>query len=133
MLICTHFKDTSIVYENNGEIKGFISGYIDPRTENTFFVWQVATHSSVRGNGVALQMLRSLLGREKLDHIEYIETTISPSNKASQNLFHRLALDLETETNIQSYLSKELFGKDAHEDEDLYRIGRFNKKKENYK
>jgi len=129
MLVCTHFKDTSIVYENSGEIRGFISGYIDPREENTLFIWQVAVHSTVRGKGAALQMLRNLLTRENFDHIEYIETTISPSNKPSQNLFHRFTSDLKAEIKVQPYFAKELFGEEVHEDEELYRIGPFNNKK----
>lgn len=133
MLVCTHFKDTSIVYETRGEIKGFISGYTDPTATSTLFIWQVAVHSSSRGKGVALQMLNNLLARENLDHIKYIETTISPSNKASKTLFHRFASDLQAKISVEPYFSKDLFGKDAHEDEELYRIGPFNNKKENYK
>jgi L-2,4-diaminobutyric acid acetyltransferase len=129
MLVCTYFRNTSIVYENSKEVRGFISGYLDPRTKNTLFIWQVALHTSSRGKGVALQMLRNLLNREDLDHIEYIETTISPSNKASQNLFHRLTSDLKAEINVKPYFAKELFGEEAHEDEELYRIGPLNNKK----
>jgi L-2,4-diaminobutyric acid acetyltransferase len=130
MLVCTHFSETSVVYEHNGEIQGFVSGYIDPRSENTLFIWQVAVHDSLRGKGVASEMLKSLLSRKNLSHIDYIETTISPSNKASQNLFYHFVTELNTELSVELYFSKDLFGGEAHEDEELYRMGPLNHKGE---
>lgn len=130
MLVCTHFGATSVVYESDEEIKGFVSGYIDPRSEKTLFIWQVAVHSSLRGKGIASHMLRSLLTRENLSHIEYIETTISPSNIASQNLFHCLVSELNAQMSVKPYFDKSLFGGESHEDEELYRIGPLNNKGE---
>ena len=95
MLVCTHFRETSVVYESSGEINGCISGYIEHNKNNTLFIWQVAVDEAERGKGIALQMMHTILGRKKLSHIEYIETTISPSNKASQKLFRSLSSDLK--------------------------------------
>lgn len=130
MLVCTHFSETSVVYESNGEIKGFVSGYIDPRSEETLFIWQVAVHSSMRDQGIATQMLKSLIDREGLSPIEYIETTISPSNKASQNLFYHFVSELDADMSVQPCFDKALFSGEAHEDEALYRIGPINNKGE---
>lgn len=130
MLVCTHFSETSIVYESDGQIKGLVSGYIDPRSEKTFFIWQVAVHNSMRDQGIATQMLQALIEREALSHIEYIETTISPSNKASQNLFSHFVSELDADMSVEPCFDKELFGGEAHEDEELYRIGPFNNKGE---
>lgn len=123
MLVCTHFSETSVVYEHDGEIQGFVSGYIDPRSEKTLFIWQVAVHDSLRGQGAASKMLKSLFSRKNLSHIEYIETTISPSNKASQNLFYHFVSVLNAGMSVEPYFNKDLFGGEAHEDEELYRIG----------
>jgi L-2,4-diaminobutyric acid acetyltransferase len=125
MLVCSHFKETSVVVEEEGGIVGLVSGYLDPEQSDTLFVWQVAVDVSVRGQGVALKMLQSLLKRERLEGIRYIETTISPSNAASQNLFKRLAATLETEITEQPYFEQNLFGGEAHEDEHLFRVGPF--------
>lgn len=131
MLVCTHFSETSVVYERDGKIQGFVSAYIDPRSEHTLFIWQVAVHSDLRDKGIASRMLTSLFARENLSHIQYIETTISPSNKASQNLFYSLVSGTNTDISVMPYFDKELFGGEAHEDEELYRIGPFNQKGEN--
>jgi L-2,4-diaminobutyric acid acetyltransferase len=126
MLVCSHFKETSVVVEEEGTIVGLVSGYLDPEQSGTLFVWQVAVDTSVRGKGVALKMLESLLKRERLADIRYIETTISPSNAASQNLFKRLAANLNTEITETPYFDQKLFGGEAHEDEHLFRVGPFN-------
>jgi L-2,4-diaminobutyric acid acetyltransferase len=125
MLICTHFRQTSIVLEQDGDIKGLVSGYFDPDIPNTLFVWQVAVDISLRGKGVALQMLKKLLSRDTMRSVRFIDTTISPSNAASQNLFKRLSSVLNVEVKAQPYFKQELFGGEAHEDEELYRIGPF--------
>jgi L-2,4-diaminobutyric acid acetyltransferase len=125
MLVCTHFQDTSVVAEADDQVMGLVSGYLDPKQPDTLFVWQVAVDASLRGQGVALRMLKSLLERPSLRHVRFIETTISPSNAASQNLFKRLASQLHAEITDRPYFDKSLFGGEAHEDEYLYRIGPF--------
>jgi L-2,4-diaminobutyric acid acetyltransferase len=125
MLVCTHFRNTSIVVEADGRIKGLVSGYLDPDAPETLFVWQVAVDASLRGQGVAARMLKELLQRENLRHIRYIETTISPSNTASQNLFRHLARELQTEIADRPCFDRALFGGEAHEDEYLFRVGPF--------
>jgi L-2,4-diaminobutyric acid acetyltransferase len=129
MLVCTHFQDTSVVAEADDQVMGLVSGYLDPKQPDTLFVWQVAVDASLRGQGVALRMLKSLLERPDLGHLRFIETTISPSNSASQNLFKRLAAELKAEITDRPYFDKALFGGEAHEDEYLYRIGPFPKQK----
>ncbi len=125
MLVCTHFNESSVVVENDGRIVGLVSGYRDPQNPGTLFVWQVAVDASMRGGGVASRMLKALLGRESLRDIRYVETTISPSNRASQNLFRHLARELRAGITDRPCFGRELFGGEAHEDEQLYRVGPF--------
>jgi L-2,4-diaminobutyric acid acetyltransferase len=125
MLVCTHFQNTSIVAETDGKVQGFISAYADPEMPEILFVWQVAVDASLRGKGMALGLLKRLLSRENLRQITTIDTTISPSNAASQNLFRRLASELKSEIRVEPYFRQELFGGEAHEDEERYRIGPF--------
>lgn len=114
MLVCNHFRDTSIVTEVAGRIKGLVSGYLGPKNPKRFFIWHV---------DLALRMLKALLTRRGLRHIRFIETTISPSNTASRNLFHRRLAQLQTAISDRPYFDRALFGGEAHEDEHLYRIG----------
>ncbi len=122
LLQCTDFAETSIVAEDaQGEVVGFISGYIPAQRLDTLFVWQVALSSKCRGQGVASQMLTRLFHRN--ENLRFMETTISPSNGASQKLFERFfkAHHMHFETSV-------LFARDVHfdgehEDEVLYRAG----------
>ncbi len=125
LLHCSDFADTALAAEDaQGRLVGFISGYCPPPRPDTLFIWQVAVDPTRRGEGLALQMLLALTERVAAERgIRYLETTISPSNTASQALFARAfaQLGLQAETCV-------LFGCQAHfagqhEDEVLYRAG----------
>ena len=126
LLLCHHFAETCVVAELDGQLVGFVSGYIPPAQTDTFFVWQVAVHSYARGRGLGTSMLRYLLQSQHIGHIRYLDTTVSPSNQASRAMFAHLARDLETVISEQPLFPKSLFGEGAgHEDEMLLRIGPF--------
>ncbi|WP_339228719.1 diaminobutyrate acetyltransferase [Oceanobacillus sp. FSL K6-2867] len=123
LMWCDIFSETSIVAERDGDIVGFISGFLHPNTMDKLFIWQVAVNESERGKGLATKMLYQLLNRTACETVQYIEATVSPSNKASQSLFKGLAKKLETKCNISEYFSSEDFPAEGHEDELLFMIG----------
>ncbi|HLT91527.1 MAG TPA: diaminobutyrate--2-oxoglutarate transaminase [Woeseiaceae bacterium] len=89
LLQCTHFADTSIVAERDGELVGWVSGYRRPDDARTLFVWQVAVHESARGTGLGRRMLLELLDR--LADIRWLHATVTPDNDASRALFRGVA------------------------------------------
>jgi L-2,4-diaminobutyric acid acetyltransferase len=123
MLVATHFSRTSIVAEEDGELVGLISGYVPPDNLEVLFVWQVAVAARMRGKKLALKMLLSLLGRENLKGVSSMQTTVTPSNIASRKFFERCASRLGADLEIEPWFTRDLFGNDAHEDEELFRIG----------
>lgn len=127
LLWCRNFSETTVVIEANDEIIGFISGFINPAAPNRLFIWQVAVAEVGRGQGLATKMLHHLLEREACEDVQYIETTISPSNIPSQKLFRRLARDLKTDVQVSEYFVSDDFPEDGHEDELLHEIGPFKK------
>jgi L-2,4-diaminobutyric acid acetyltransferase len=122
LLQATHFRDTCCVAQVDHEIVGFVSGYICPQDNDVFFVWQVGVDDRYRGKNMAGKMIAHLLGSESLKGIKYIHTTISPSNKASQRVFHKLANELHTAISEEIMFEVSDFNH-AHEDEVLYKIG----------
>lgn len=90
LLQCDHFRDTCVVAELDGEIVGWISGYIVPN-ENTLFVWQVAVGEKARGRGLGGLMLDEIAGREACDGVTALKTTITRDNAASWALFRKFA------------------------------------------
>lgn len=125
LMWCEIFSETSIVAEREGNIVGFISGFIHPNNRETLFIWQVAVNTSERGKGLATKMLRELLIRSTSNNVQYVEATISPSNKASQSLFRGLAQKLDTDCNVSDYFTSKDFPDEGeeHEDELLFKIG----------
>ncbi|WP_245001143.1 diaminobutyrate acetyltransferase [Caldalkalibacillus thermarum] len=126
LMMCRNFKDTCVVAELNNTVVGFVSAYLHPQKQDTLFVWQVAVSESQRGQGLATQMLHELFKRRTCQNIRFLETTISPSNKASQALFRKLARDFDTYCNVTTCFETDQFP-DDHESEMLFIIRPFRK------
>lgn len=123
LLQCSHFSSTSVAAEANGEIVGFISGYLQPDQPEVLFIWQVAVASQARGIGLASRMLEDILSRPTCSEVRYLETTITEDNKASWALFERLAAALSTAIESSAWLDQQQHFKDQHPSELLVRIG----------
>ncbi|WP_353224814.1 diaminobutyrate acetyltransferase [Salinisphaera hydrothermalis] len=131
MLIGEHHADTSVVAEIDGRLAGFITAYILPRYPDILFVWQVGVSEAGRGQGLATRMLFEILKRPACFDVHYLDTTIGPSNEASQALFRGLARRLDTYVEETELFSSDLFGDfddQEHEPEILFRIGPFDAK-----
>lgn len=124
LLHCTHFSDTTVVAEEaeSGELIGYVTGYLHPKKEGVYFLWQVGVHERGRGRGLAKRMIRSILERDVCAGVTTLETTVTPSNKPSRALFASFARDEGAEMTEHEYFRGEHFGEVDHEREDLFRI-----------
>lgn len=125
LMWCQNFGQTSVVVENDGDIVGFISGFIKPEKPDRLFVWQVAVAESQRGRGLASKMLHHILERDSCKNVQFVEATVTPSNIASQKLFKRLAKNLDTQITISECFSAEDFPEEGQEEELIHEIGPF--------
>jgi L-2,4-diaminobutyric acid acetyltransferase len=125
LLQCSHFSATSVAAELEGQLVGFISGYIIPDRPDTLFVWQVAVSEQARGIGLASRMLKHILSRSQCQQVHYIETSITAENQGSWALFTSLAKKLAAELNSSDWMDKHTHFKDQHDSEALVRIGPF--------
>lgn len=125
LLLCTHFADTCVVAELDGDVVGFVSGYIEPNSPDKLFIWQVAVDEKARGMGLGRGMLLDILLRDHCKKVTHLETTVSPSNDASRRMFQGVADRMRTELNEEPYFNAELMAEDGHEDENLVTIGPF--------
>lgn len=124
-LQCSHFSATSVAALANDSLVGFISGYLIPDRPDTLFIWQVAVSEKARGVGLASRMLGNILNREQCRHVDFLETTITPGNKASWALFQGFADKNATECIANAWLDKYRHFKGQHDSEELVRIGPF--------
>lgn len=106
LIQCDHFRDTCVLAELDGQLVGWISGYVLPADATTFFVWQVAVSEKARGMGLAKRMLEQLLARDICADVTRMQTTITKDNDASWALFRSFAdaqdADLDHEAHFKS-------------------------------
>lgn len=122
LLQCDHFADTCIIAELNGEIVGWISGYIQPDASKTFFVWQVAVSEKARGRGIAKRMLAELMRRKECAEIERVQTTITKDNDASWALFRSFAKQSGAELQDRPYFREDEHFDGEHDTEHMVTI-----------
>lgn len=132
LLIGEHHAGTSVVACAGDELIGFISGYLLPGSPETLFIWQVGVSEAGRGRGLATHMLLDILSRDVCRDVRYLDTTIGPSNVASQALFRGLARRLDCDVTENELFSHDLFavhasGDEPHEPEILFHIGPFDR------
>lgn len=127
LMWCEFFDETTVVVEQDEDIVGFVSGFIQPAKSDTLFIWQVAVDEAARGNGLGTKMILHLLERKACKNVRYIEATFSPSNIPSQRLFQGLAEKLNMHCQVSEGFTTEDFPEDTHEDERVFRIGPFAK------
>ena len=113
--------------EKEGDLVGFISGYIPPQQPETVFVWQVAVHEKGRGQGLAKRMLKEIVGRDACKNVTHMETTITEDNEASWALFRSFARDMGAELTYHEHFEKETHFGGNHDSEFCLRIGPFTK------
>ncbi|SDF96043.1 diaminobutyrate acetyltransferase [Onishia taeanensis] len=125
LLLATQFRDSCAVATNEeGEIVGFVSGYVKSNASDTYFLWQVAVGEKARGTGLARRLVEAVMTRPELSDVRHLETTITPDNAASWGLFTRLADRWQAPLNSREYFSTDQLGGE-HDPENLVRIGPF--------
>ena len=130
LLHCTHFSGTSVAAvrsDSQGQerLVGFISAYIPPAQPDTLFVWQVAVAEEARGQRLAARMLDSILERPACRDVRFVDTTITPGNKASWGLFESWARQHDAPTKSTVHFERDRHFEGRHDDEHLMRIGPF--------
>lgn len=123
LLWCRDFAATSAVALADGDVVGFVTGYLRPEAPDTLMIWQVAVDAGQRGRRLAARMLHNILDRVAP---RWMHTTVTPSNEASIRLFTGVARDRGAAIERHALFdAQQLPGDDggAHEPEDLYVIG----------
>ncbi|WP_232805708.1 diaminobutyrate acetyltransferase [Glycomyces xiaoerkulensis] len=123
LLWCRDFAGTSVVARDAaGRAAGFITGYLRPSAPDVYFVWQVAVASDHRRRGLARRMLDHVVDALRPHGVRFVETTVTPDNKASMRLFESFAEANGTAMSLDVLFSEQELGS-GHEPEVLHRIG----------
>lgn len=126
LLQCSHFSETCSLAHIDGELAGFVSGYIHPNEPHTLFIWQVAVAPEFRGFKLAKRLILDIIKRNHDEHnIKRLHTTITKSNAASWSVFKSVAKELKSEFNQRVLFDQQLHFKDKSQSEWLMDIGPF--------
>ncbi len=121
LLLCTDFAETCVVAEEAGRVVGFVTGYRPPGRPDTVFLWQVGVAPAGQGKGLGKLLVHAFLDTPGAADATVLETTISPSNAASQALFRAVARDRGAEVTVSPHFTEDHFPP-GHEAEEIYRI-----------
>ena len=122
LMWCRDFARSSVVATVDGEVGGFITGYIRPDQPDVLMVWQVAVDAEHRGRRLGRRMLDALVDCLPDRSIRRMETTITPDNEASIAVFESFAQGRGAGIEREPIFTPELFP-DGHDAEVLFRIG----------
>lgn len=120
LLQCSHFADTCVVAEVDGKVAGWVSGYLLPESNSTFFVWQVAVGPEARGLGLGARMIQWLV--QKHTKTTKIHTSITPDNEASWGLFKSLARKWGSDLSSSDWFESQSHFAGRHDTEVLVEI-----------
>ncbi len=123
LLLCRDFSSTCRIAEIDSRLAGLVTAYLPSHQPKLVFVWQVAVAKEFRGRGVALTMLTDLVAGLAASDPWLLQTTITPSNTASQRLFEALARKFHAPISSTDGFHRNLFEPYQHETESLYTIG----------
>jgi L-2,4-diaminobutyric acid acetyltransferase len=123
LMACRWFPSSCVVAELAGEIVGFITGFRPQGRPEVLFIWQVGVDASARGRGIAGRMLDHLARAAAEPPVRHLETTITPSNQASDALFRSFARRHRATVEKSPCFAGSDFPTGDHEPELLYRIG----------
>jgi L-2,4-diaminobutyric acid acetyltransferase len=122
LLLCTHFNKFCLIAKAGKKTVGFVSAYPHPHYADTLFIWQIGIAPDFHNLGIGTNLLKHLILLGVENGLSYIETTITPSNKASRALFQKMTEAYNTNFEESDCFSSSLLG-DGHEEERLLRIG----------
>lgn len=129
LLQCDHFADTCLLAEAAGEadgdILGWVSGYIPPKEPDTLFIWQVGVAEAARGQGLAGRLLTGLIDRPACRDVTRLKTTITRDNAASWALFRRFAARMDAPLGAVAHFTRADHFDGRHATEYMVTIGAF--------
>lgn len=124
-LQCSHFADTCMLAERDGDAVGWLSGYRPPASPDTLFIWQIAVHPDARGEGLGKELIETLLDSDACAGVRRIETTITAANDLSWALFKATAQSLGAPLRREPWFDRDDHFDGRHDTEHLVRIGPF--------
>ena len=82
-LFLDHFHDTSLVAEQDGELAGFLVGFMSPSNPDGAYIHFVGVNPRLRGNGLARRLYETFFDRAKAEGRRVVRAVTASHNSAS--------------------------------------------------
>ena len=94
-LFLNHFNDTSFVIEKEGEMIGFLIGFISPSLKNEAYVHFMGVHPDFRKKGIGTLLYESFFEICRRHGRNIIRACTSPVNRGSVEFHQRIGFQIE--------------------------------------
>jgi len=94
-LFFDHFKNTSFIVEEEGEIIGFLIGFLSQSYSNEAYIHFVGIHPKHRGKGIGRQLYNQFFDVIKQNGRNIVRCVTSPVNKASIDYHTKMGFEIE--------------------------------------
>jgi ribosomal protein S18 acetylase RimI-like enzyme len=96
-LFFTHFRDTSFVAEDGGELAGFLCGFLSQTYPEQAYVHFVGVSPKHRSAGLARELYEQFFAAAREAGRTSVHCVTSPTNTASIAFHQRIAFEIEAE------------------------------------
>jgi predicted GNAT superfamily acetyltransferase len=94
-LFLEHFADTSLVAEDDGELVGFLVGFVSPSRPDEAYVHFVGVRPDRRGGGLARAFYERFFERARAEGRTVVRCVTSPANEGSVAFHRKLGFEAE--------------------------------------
>jgi ribosomal protein S18 acetylase RimI-like enzyme len=94
-LFFDHFKNTSFIVEEEGEIIGFLIGFLSQSYSNEAYIHFVGIHPQHRGKGIGRHLYNQFFDVIKQNGRNIVRCVTSPVNKASIAYHTKMGFEIE--------------------------------------
>jgi ribosomal protein S18 acetylase RimI-like enzyme len=91
----THFRDTCLVAEKNGEIVGFLIGFLSQALVHEAYIRLIVVHPQSRGEGIGRRLYERFFEISRQHGRQIIRSVTSPSNRGSVAFHTQLGFSIE--------------------------------------
>jgi GNAT superfamily N-acetyltransferase len=94
-LFFEHFTDTSFAAERDGELAGFLVGFISQSRPGEAYIHFVGIHPDERGRGLGRQLYERFFAVARARGCDVVRAVTSPVNRGSVGFHRRMGFDVE--------------------------------------
>jgi ribosomal protein S18 acetylase RimI-like enzyme len=90
-----HFGDTSLIAERDGDMVGFLIGFVSSARPGEAYIHLVGVAPSCRGNGVGRELYQRFFAIVRARGCETVHAITAPSNRGSIAFHRSMGFELE--------------------------------------